>query len=475
MVARVFRLKEKQEIVFSAGILLGLMLLTISLMLTGAPYFAAAIALVVPVLIWACLKPKRLIYLLLTYCCVYPFLISDLGFPRLLSYGCDLLTAIAFIFSLRSEGLRKVRWGFTYYPVALFFTVALFSAVIHEVPPLLFVWEARNVFRFFVFLVACVGLLDRGDITRLLKILFIVFVVNIFICSFESLVLHYGQDNTNGLFGSGSGGNASTNILLLEMTCLALFGYGYKLVSPASLGFIIAGSCWLSIIAELKVYFVQLALLFALYLVISRPSLKNLCMAVLFVVSLWAFVQLFYALVPGWDGFFDLNTMVESSTQGGYGSSDGLNRLSAIATLQSMFLSDSSSSLFGLGFGAGTYSQFFAAPLYLIWGEVLHWTWFTDAQIFLETGYIGLMLYGLFFVTLGIHALRARRKMSSFEAAFTETGAIISFFCLMLLFYNCVLTVDPGGYLIFFFLAIPLIVERDRLSESQERGTSQWV
>ena len=202
-------------------------------------------------------------------------------------------------------------------------------------------------------------------------------------------------------------------------------------------------------------------MLFALYLVISKPSLKNACLAVLLVVGLWVFIQLFYTFMPGWDGFFDLNTMLESSSQGGYGNNDGLNRLSAVATIRSMFLKDTSSSLFGLGFGAGTYSQFFSAPLYSVWGETLHWTWFTDAQIFLETGYVGLICYGLFFLALGVHGLRLRRGLADEDVVLCNAGAVISFFCLLLVVYNCVLTVDPGGYLIFLLLSIPMIVERD--------------
>lgn len=464
----------ESEALLLAAVAAALLLLALSLKITDGPFMAAGIVVAASAIVWACMKPKRLVYLLIGYCCVYPFLISDLGFPRLLSYGGDLINLLALFFSLRSGKLRNVRWGFPLVSLIGFSLVALFSAILHGISPLLFAWEVRNVLRFFAFLVACVGLLDIDDIGRIMRLLFIVFVINIFLCSYESLVLHYGQDNTNGLFGSGSGGNASTNVLLLEVTCLALFGYGRKVVCLPTLLFIIAGSCWVSVIAELKFYFVQLALLVALYLLVSKPSFKSVCMVVVLFFALWAFIQLFYVLMPGWDGFFDFEKMIDSSSQGGYGSNDGLNRLTAISTLQLMFLGDGSSSLFGLGFGAGTYSQFFASPLYMNWGEILHWTWFTDAQIFLETGYVGLVFYGLFFVFLGIHALRMRKGKSVSEAVLIESGAMISLFCVLLLVYNCVLTVDPGGYLIFFFLSAPLIVERVRNSESRESEASRW-
>lgn len=454
-------LRIENESLLLVAITVALLLLTVSVKVTGGPFMAAGVAVAVPTLAWACMKPKRLIYLLIGYCCVYPYLVSDLGFPRLLSYGGDLINLLAVCFSFRSGRLRSVRWGLLPVPLICFSMAAVFSAILHGISPLLFVWEARNIFRFFAFLLACVGLLDTDDLRQMLRLLFIVFLINIVLCSYESLVLHYGQDNTNGLFGSGSGGNASTNILLLEMTCLALFGYGYKVVNLPSLLFVIAGSCWVSVIAELKFYYVQLVLLFALYLVISKPSFKNACLAVLLVFGLWVFIQLFYTFMPGWDGFFDLNTMLESSSQGGYGNNDGLNRLSAVATIHSMFLKDTSSSLFGLGFGAGTYSQFFSAPLYDVWGETLHWTWFTDAQIFLETGYVGLFCYGLFFLALGVHGLRLRRGLADEDVVLCNAGSVMSLFCLLLMVYNCVLTVDPGGYLIFLLLSTPMVVERD--------------
>ena len=183
-----------------------------------------------------------------------------------------------------------------------------------------------------------------------------------------------------------------------------------------------AAPCWVSIIAELKFYFVQLAILIVLYVLVSRPSIKNVLLVAGLLFGLYFAIQAFYAFMPGWDNYFDLKTLVASNTEGGYGTADGLNRLSAVETIRGLFMTDPASQLFGLGFGAGTYSQFFAAPLYSAWGEVLHWTWFTDAQLFLETGYVGLICYGLFFIGLGVRGLCTRRGSNGEEAVFMIMG-----------------------------------------------------
>lgn len=462
-------LSQREDILLEVlGVALALMLLVGSFYLTGAPYLALGLAIGGLVVVWASMKPKRFVYVLIIWCCLYPYLESDLGMPRLLSYGGDLINILALLFSLRSKKPRAVRWGWVPVPIALFGLVALLSAIVHGVSPMLMLWEVRNVFRFFAFFLACICLLDTEDLKKIVKLLLAVFVVNLVLCSFESLVLHYGQDNTNGLFGSGSGGNAATDVLLLTMSCLAVFGYGRKAMGLPLVVFIIAGSCWISIIAELKFYFIQLVLLIAVYLVVSKPSFKNLFLAVLLLVGLYEAVQLFYLFMPSWKEFFDLQTILESSSEGGYGSNEGLNRLSAIGILQGMFISNATDNLFGLGLGAGTYSQFFSAPLYTAWGETLHWTWFTDAQIYLETGYVGLACYTAFFIVLGAHAFRLREGLEASEAALVETGGAMAFFCVLLIVYNCVLTVDPGGYLIFFFLAMPLVVDRERRLQPRE-------
>lgn len=454
------QLKRKVEVCNPVYLILGLFfstLLVLSFIATGAPYLAAGLGIALPILIWACLKPKRLIYLLVAYACIYPFLISDLGFPRILSYGGDLINLLALMFAIRSGNRVRVGFGASRYVFMAFCLVALFSAVLHGVSPLLVAWEARNVLRFFVFFYSVARLLDASDRSRLLKLLFVVFIINVLLCSWESLILHYDQDNTNGLFGSGSGGNASTAILLLEMTCLALFAYGCDRATLGDLVFIICCSCWVSIVAELKVYFIQLIMLLIVFVLIKRPSFKTVFLTALVFFAIWGGLQLFVIFRPDWAGYFDLQTMLESSSEGGYGTADGLNRLTAVTTLDSTFFVNWPDRLFGFGFGAGTYSQFFSAPLYSVYGEILHWTWFTDAQIFLQTGYVGLILYVLFFIALGLRYLKLSKKLHSERRVFFESSFAMSLFCMMLVVYNCVLTVDPGGYLVFFFLALPLI------------------
>lgn len=461
--------KQIFTVIASAGIVL---MLLASCWFTGAPYFAAGATIAIFAVAWACMQPKRLVYLLVLYCCIYPFLVSDLGFPRLLNYGGDLINLIALFFSLSSGKFRNVRFKLPCIPFVVFSVVAVLSAMGNGVAPVLFLWEVRNYFRFFVFFVACVGLLDTADLHKIMKLLLVIFSFNLILCSIESLLLGYGQDNTNGLFGSGSGGNAATNILLLEMTCLALFGHNGKVVKLPTLVYIIIGCCWVSIISELKIYFVQLAILILFYVVLTSFSVKKVILTLSLFLCLYLAVQAFYALMPEWNNYFTVSKLIESSATGGYGSAQ-LNRLTAIETIRNLFITTVPHRLFGLGFGSGTYSQFFVSPLYAKWGEALRWTWFTDAQVYLETGMVGLISYAAFFGFLGIYGLSFRNKIPIQARYLVETGSTMALFCILLMFYNCALTVDPGGYLIFLFLAMPFVAQREYWPLQVEEGDVQ--
>lgn len=113
-------LVERREFLLDAfTVCLFVVLFLGSFYFTGAPYLAGGVAIGVPVIAWACMKPKRLVYLLVVWCCLYPYLESDLGMSRMLSYGGDLINLLALLFSLREKKLRTLKWGWVPLPIFL--------------------------------------------------------------------------------------------------------------------------------------------------------------------------------------------------------------------------------------------------------------------------------------------------------------------------------------------------------------------
>lgn len=403
---------------------------------------------------------KKILFGLVAYSMVVKFLVGDLGMPPVANYVCDGLLLLAMLLALRrpregyvpSRMLKRVAML-----LLCFWIVATVSALLNSVSPVLYLWACRNTFRLFGMLFCCVRLFNRDDVFGIIKFIIVFFWINLVACIYQYFALGTGQDNTNGFFGTGSGGNAMMVILMFVVSALCLFGYSFRKKCMAELIATLVGCCFLAAIAELKVYYILLVLLIGLSVVLNRPSFRNIAIVALSLAALFVGVRLLEAYNPGFSGFFSLENIIESSSVGGYSNEGELNRLTAVSSLDLMFMDGTADRAFGLGFGAGQFTQFFESPLYSVWGEALHWTWFTDAAIFLETGYVGLVIYVSLFAVIAVQAVRMRTRAES-DRWLVSACASVAAVCLALIVYNCSLTVDPSCYFIGMMLAFPYIL-----------------
>jgi len=90
----------------------------------------------------------------------------------------------------------------------------------------------------------------------------------------------------------------------------------------------------------------------------------------------------------------------------------------------------------------------------------LHYTWFSAAMLFLETGYVGLVLYGMFFVLVFQHAFR-RRKVGG-NVIYCQLAMMMVVVSGILLFYNSSLRTE-AAYMIYFVFAAPFICGTGRV------------
>ncbi|MGV8082861.1 MAG: hypothetical protein AB2L09_04390 [Coriobacteriia bacterium] len=443
----------------------------LAIVVTRQPIVATLAVCGATALVLLAYRPKALVYVLVVYSLLVKFLVDDLGFPGMANYLCDALLLEALVFAVtRGHKAKLCSPGFSRLGLAvgMFWFVATLTAVANGVAPVLYVWAVRNTLRLFGIVYCAVRLLDRDDVYRMVKIIVTFFVLNLAVCTFQHFVLGTGQDNTNGLFGTGSGGNAATNLCMLAVSAFSLFAYASRRVSLWVPVAALASCCYIASIAEIKVYFVELILLVALFALMEKPTLKTFAVVALGVAAFAAGVSLLTYLYPSFAGYFDLERIIESSYEGGYSNAYNLNRLTAVPILDGMFMNSPAAQLFGLGFGAGQHTQFFSSPLYSVWGELLNWTWFTDAAIFLETGYVGLALYVCAIVVMAVHAWRTATGTGA-DTWVTRSSAAVGVLCLLLVVYNCTLTVDPGCYFAGILLSFPYVLTK------VDDGGARWA
>ena len=96
----------------------------------------------------------------------------------------------------------------------------------------------------------------------------------------------------------------------------------------------------------------------------------------------------------------------------------------------------------------------------------MHYQWFTDAIIFIETGTVGLVLYELFFLRVFIYSRKINKRIASeYSGEFSQqlrcvvqVAGITALLCVVNSVYNSALNMD-AGYMVYFIFAIPAIVD----------------
>lgn len=407
-------------------------------------------------------KPAWLIYLQLFYCCINKFLISQLHISSASNYVTDALTLLIFAYAILiyCSHIKKLGISLPIIFACSLLIVGTISAMAHQVDLLLLVWSYRNIFRFFLFFFSCVVLLEEEDIYNLLKMFTGFFWANVLVVSFQRWVQGYYQDNLGGLFGTDMGCNGYMNTFLCMYLAYIAVSYIAKKMSFIYFMAVSAGSLYIAALSELKFVFMEYVIILFLCVLLSRANKRVLLMALGAVVGLFVGIQLFNMLFPGWE--FSLEQILDYAGKGGYSTENDLNRLTALQEITQQFFVNPADLLFGFGMGSCETSSFFNSKFFLQYGDLLHYTYLSHAFMLLENGWVGLILYLGFFVSIfGI----SRKYQKTFEEKDTVlfiVGEIAAIISILHMIYNNTLRVENSGYIAFFFLAIPFIYRKSK-------------
>ena len=172
--------------------------------------------------------------------------------------------------------------------------------------------------------------------------------------------------------------------------------------------------------------------------------------AILLPISLSVLTQLY----PNAGDYLRLKNLIPSLSVS-YTNTDILSRGRAMEELRALFMPRMNEALFGLGLGSGQGTALFSSELYQAVGEIYCWSWFSHASVFLETGYIGIVLYALVLASLGL--VYFARALPASEAQWCyRCGAVFAALCIISLYYDASLITEPPCYLIGAFLAMPM-------------------
>ena len=349
--------------------------------------------------------------------------------------------------------------------VVLFLLWSIFGFVLNYQSPLYYLWGLRNNIRYFVFFFACVAVLRERWAEGYLDFFDKLFWVNFPVVLFQYFVLHKQQDYLGGLFGVQVGCNGFMNIFLIVVITRSVLRYLHRQEKLKLCISKCVAALLIAVLSELKVFFVEILLLFAIVFLTTRPSYRKLLIGLLIVAGTIVGAQIVGRLFNVFEGWFSVESIWESLTaRTGYTGRNDMNRLTAVPMVLEEYLTKPMERIFGLGLGNcdNASFEFLVTPFYRA-HKASNYYWFSHAFMLLEMGIVGFGLYLLFFVGV-FGAARRKEKRQEGNPFYCQMAKIMAIMSLIMIVYNGSMRTE-AGYMMYFMLALPFV-----RSENQQGG-----
>lgn len=379
-----------------------------------------------------------------------------LGVSSFIKYSIDIcwLGALVFLLFVKTAYVKKEIAPIISI-IVLFFVLAFIVYLFNFQSPFYFLWGVRNNLRFYIAFVAFTVFFDSKDIDTCIQIMDKMFWINALIVVVQFFVFGYSQDYLGGIFGVEKGCNAYMIVFLAIIVIKSIIKY----FNDAESAFFCFTKCGIaliiSVMAELKVFFLLFVIILIIASVITKFSWKKV---VLYIISFFFLMLAGIIIVElfGESSNLNLDNIVDLIFASNYATARDLGRMTALPTISKYYLTEPLERMFGMGLGNCDTSAFAICntPFHRAY-SYLNYTWLSSAFLFLETGYIGLALFLLFFVAVFILAYRKSKQEDS-NKLFCQMAMIMAIICVILTFYNSSLRTEIG-YMAYFVLALPFV------------------
>lgn len=400
---------------------------------------------------------RLLVKVMLYYSVIMESLISLLGFPESIRYVNDALLCLTLATGkVRPASTMRQRNA---YPVLIaiimMFAFDISTAFLNLVSPTLVIWAIRNTFRGIFFFFCVIELLSSDEIETIFSVFIILQLPNLLLAVYQWNYLADGNgDYVHGWFANGAGTNMF-NALLCSYT---INRYLQRKTTLFLTIYIVITSLIIATLAEEKTFFLYLVIIIFVALLANRPNFNT----TIIILS----ILLCGALIFNWIVSVQpdmVETLLSPDRQSKYLQSTwadayGIPRIGAFKFISNVFFhNDFIREMVGFGFGSCEYAQFtfLQSPFAILYGHLMYRS-FTHQWVFLETGYIGFILFVLVFVVIAIVIIRNLIKHSYHNTSFAIVALTMSFCCIISMWSNSTLKLD-ASYFPYFGLALGFI------------------
>lgn len=414
---------------------------------------------------------KRTAYEWLMYVVIFlpfvtSFFVELLGIPDVIKFITDVILFFTFL-AIAIQGkifLNRKTWVFFIFIVSfLFYCVITYMFNYQSIA--YFVWGFRNNFRFYVAFLLFAFFINESDIENILKLFDIFFYIHVVVTFVQFFFFDYRQDYLGGLFGVQKGCNASVNILLCLILVKSVIYFLNKKENLAICSLKTILTIVVAAMAELKFFFIEFVVIFLAAVILTKFTWRKFFIIISAVIGLLIGIIVFSKIFPELSKAISLKAIIESATSmGGYTNTGDLNRLTAIPLISKNILTEPLEKLFGLGLGNCDLSSFsfLNTPFYENF-SFLHYNWISIAFLFLELGFVGLIIFFAFFALCFYTSYRAQ-KQNTAKTEYCQISMIVSILAVLIAVYNSSLRMECA-YFVYLFLALPYVSKRKPLQK----------
>ena len=420
----------------------------------------------------------------LTWCLLFlvlfhRFLIQE-GAPSAIKYLLDVLNVTLFVVAIAKE--KKVDRTVCYIlfcssGMLMIGTIAAVANMgVWENSLAMYIFDCRQILRFPMFLYSCNVLLETKDIKKLFDWFCAFHVANTLYIIYQFFTLKVDDfwmrgDHLNGFFGTETGGNTFVNVMMVVTTVIAVRQYIERRYGKLKLIFFITLNSLLAVLIEIKIFFLEAALIAMIYGLpyLRRPKKKTIAIVigivVLSVPIAMAMIQLLYRIYPWMQGTMSFSKMFQVTTSSEvYTGVGDINRLTCISdVIRLIYSGNMIKSLPGVGLGAANISG--GVGTFCSRFEWTHYSWFPLAYIYVELGLLGTVLYLISLV------LPLRCKGGKIQNKFIVRTMCAT--CLLMMVYNESLRTE-AGYLIYFMVAVGMILAVEFKDNEQRKAIKYY-
>lgn len=379
-------------------------------------------------------------------------LIVDFNCSEVIRVVFDLSAYIVLAIQIKYITRKYPGEQFIYVTIMLMILGCLFGTVINGCTFFGLLSGIRRYFRMFIGILIGLEVLKVDRWKQLVQYLELLFYINSIVMTVQFFLFDLKQDWIGGTFGNAPGCNAIQNVLFSILTTKYVVLFLKKECSLKKVLLIVGLACYMSAMAELTIYFLELPLIVCALLIIvpdrnHRLLLKKILLGGTVIVIFGIGLSVFGRFFPERKLLFSISNIL--NYLGFNNNSTGAYRIRrsplVFAQMVNMFSMKWHTLLFGFGLGNCSKDSF----IYNSHVSTLQYNWMSSSMEFLENGLWGVIINLLFWVILAVLSFkRTIRTKNSNVAAIYPFECVFSMLCFIWFFYNSCLSDIHTSYLI---------------------------